>query len=517
MRLTIGGKVLLGNLGMVALMCAAVLWVVRDLRRMDDLVELTVNAQEQIIRINKISDDINEILYRGGIKVSMFQVGAFAASRDADEMTRSLRFRRAHRDSLLAEVSRSRFGQRPALKYSLDSLLIACRKLDLLFESVELHFERGQPGRAERAFGQLHEVDAELSRAMTSLQEHAQEDANVLLAAASRFREHLILRAGVVLAVLLAGMLAMVMYLNRTIKRATAGISNALSAVASGDFQQRVELVSKDEFSEIAEGLNATVERLGELDALKADFLSKVSHDLRTPIAAVKQAAELLNDGIPSPLKEDQKEILQIIRTNAKRLGNLINDLLDTARLEAGKLEIQPETTDLVAIIRRVATSIAPLSMEKRLRITLKAAPDLPPAYADPNRMEQVLMNLLGNAVKFTPENGEIALSCEQEGAFLRCSVRDTGVGIPPEDLPRIFDKFHQVRMKRATKTKGTGLGLTIVKLLVEAHGGFVWAESTPGQGATFAFTVPVVEQPGEGEDVRYSGMREEDADVRPD
>jgi len=277
-----------------------------------------------------------------------------------------------------------------------------------------------------------------------------------------------------------------------------------------------VELVSKDEFSEIAEGLNATVERLGELDALKADFLSKVSHDLRTPIAAVKQAAELLNDGIPSPLKEDQKEILQIIRTNAKRLGNLINDLLDTARLEAGKLEIQPETTDLVAIIRRVATSIAPLSMEKRLRITLKAAPDLPPAYADPNRMEQVLMNLLGNAVKFTPENGEIALSCEQEGAFLRCSVRDTGVGIPPEDLPRIFDKFHQVRMKRATKTKGTGLGLTIVKFLVEAHGGFVWAESTPGQGATFTFTVPVVEQPGEGEDVRYSGTREEDADVRP-
>ncbi|HQE61036.1 MAG TPA: hypothetical protein PLV10_02045, partial [Candidatus Latescibacteria bacterium] len=103
MRLTIGGKVLLGNLGMVALMCAAVLWVVRDLRRMDDLVELTVNAQEQIIRINRISDDINEILYRGGIKVSMFQVGAFAASRDADEMTRSLRSRRAHRDSLLAE------------------------------------------------------------------------------------------------------------------------------------------------------------------------------------------------------------------------------------------------------------------------------------------------------------------------------------------------------------------------------------------------------------------------------
>ena len=119
-------------------------------------MELTVNAQEQIIRINRISDDINEILYRGGIKVSMFQVGAFAESRDADEMTRSLRFRRAHRDSLLAEVSRSRFGQRPALKYSLDSLLIACRKLDLLFESVELHFERGQPGRAERAFSQLH-------------------------------------------------------------------------------------------------------------------------------------------------------------------------------------------------------------------------------------------------------------------------------------------------------------------------------------------------------------------------
>ena len=508
MRLTIGGKVLLGNLGMVALMCAAVLWVVRDLRRMDDLVELTVNAQEQIIRINRISDDINEILYRGGIKVSMYQVGVFAESHEMNDMTRSLRSRRAHRDSLLAEVSRSRFGQRPALKNSLDSLRIACRRLDRLFVRVEQYLDRGQPGRAERAFGDLHEVDAELARAMAGLQEHAQEDANMLLAAAARFREQFILRAGVILVILLAAMVAMVIYLNRTIRRATTGISNALTAVASGDFEQRVELVSKDEFSEIAEGLNATVGRLGELDALKADFLSKVSHDLRTPVAAVKQAADLLNDGIPSPLKDDQKEIVQIIRNNAKRLGNLINDLLDTAKLEAGKLEIQPETTDLVAIIRRVAKSIAPLSTEKRLRITLKAAPDLPPVFADPNRMEQVLTNLLSNAVKFTPENGQIALSCEEEGAFLRCSVRDTGVGIPPEDLTRIFDKFHQVRMKRATKTKGTGLGLTIVKYLVEAHGGSIWAESAAGEGATFTFTVPVAETPRDAEAMGYEGQK---------
>ena len=158
-------------------------------------------------------------------------------------------------------------------------------------------------------------------------------------------------------------------------------------------------------------------------------------------------------------------------------------------------MHLQP--VDLPEVIRDVVQSVALLASEKSLRISMKVGPDMPPALADRLRLEQILTNLLSNAIKFTPEGSDIRVACEREDEMARCSVRDTGIGIPADELPNVFDKFHQVRAARKKKVKGTGLGLTIVKHLVEAHGGEIAVESVVDEGTVFSFTVPVA---GDGE-----------------
>lgn len=511
MRLTIGRKVLIGHLVMVGGLGAAALWFVGDLRRLDAAVNRAADAQEQVIRINILSEDIAAISQsRGILAISGITRGTGPVS-DLDEMEDRVRARRAHRDSLLEAVRTSPFAASPVLSQSLDDLRTTIGDLDEVFDEVDRLIANTLLEEAELMFRRWHEPDEKVAETLRLLRTQAHADAQGLVAAASRFREQFLWRSGALLAGLVVVMAATAFLLSRSVRRSTRQISRALLAVADGNFDERVEIATRDEFAEVGEGLNATVEKLGELDALKAEFLSSVSHDLRTPIASIKQASQLLNDGIPSPLAEEQLEILQIIHSNAKRLGDLINDLLDAAKLEAGRLDIQPEPTDLAETIRRLVKSVTPLATERSLRVTMKAARDLPRVHADPVRLEQILMNLVGNAIKFTPEGGEITLSCWADDGMVMCAVRDTGVGIPPEDLPKVFDKFHQVRATRTRTTKGTGLGLTIVRYLVEAHGGRVGVESVLGEGTTFTFALPAApaDEPSPLNDMGTSERRE--------
>jgi len=363
-RLTIGRKVLIGHLVMIGGLAIVVLWLGNDLRHLDESVSGAADAQEQVIRINAISDDIAAISQTRGI-LSIYRMGPGAEPAvDLKEMTRRVNVRRAHRDSLLQAVSASRFATDPRLRQSLRDLKGAIGDLDQVFDEVGRLIAVGLPDEAVLMFQRWHEPDEKVAKALEVFRTRARADAEELVAASLSFREQFMSRTLGVLLGVLAVMFATALLLSRSVRRSTREISQALSAVAGGDFDQRVEIATRDEFAELADGLNATVQKVGELDALKAEFLSSVSHDLRTPIASIKQASELLNDGIPSRLAADQLEILQIIRSNARRLGELINDLLDTAKLEAGKLDIRPEPTDLAEMIRRLVKSVAPLVTE---------------------------------------------------------------------------------------------------------------------------------------------------------
>jgi len=235
--------------------------------------------------------------------------------------------------------------------------------------------------------------------------------------------------------------------------------------------------------------------RLRELDRLKSDFVSNVSHELRTPLTAIKGSADNMLDGITGPLNEKQTRYIARMKSNADRLTRLINDLLDLSRIEAGKIDLKPGRLALVGLAREVVENIRPVALEKLISLEVASA-DGVTAWADRDKTTQVLLNLVGNAVKFTPQNGKVTVAVKKNGSqWVEVSVADNGPGIVPEEARSIFDRFYQIAQAGKQKAKGTGLGLAISKALVEMHGGKIWVESEVGKGSTFSFTLPA-EQP---------------------
>ncbi|MGB8648063.1 MAG: ATP-binding protein [Anaerolineae bacterium] len=233
------------------------------------------------------------------------------------------------------------------------------------------------------------------------------------------------------------------------------------------------------------------VTREKELDQMKNQLLSIVSHELRTPLAAIKGfATTLLRDDV-SWDEATQRDFIKIIDEESDRLGELIDNLLDMSQAEAGILRIDREPVHLRNLVREAKDRVARRSETHWFVVDLPS--HLPRVWADPRRVRQVLNNLLENAIKYSPGGGQITITCEVEGEHVVVSVADQGPGIPPEYLDRIFERFFQVDSKSTRKTGGIGLGLSIVKGIVEAHGGRIWAESTPGQGSIFRFTLPFV------------------------
>lgn len=234
-----------------------------------------------------------------------------------------------------------------------------------------------------------------------------------------------------------------------------------------------------------------------EVDRMKSAFVANVSHELRTPLTAIKGYVEVLLAGMAGELTDRQRHFLQVILNHADRLVNLVNDLLDLSRLEAGRIRLQPEKVELEPLIRDLVRDFRRRVQKENRQLTIKREiePDLPPVYADPKRTEQILVNLLENAVRYTPDGGTIWVSaCRYDDDYVVVSVRDTGIGIPPEDQDKIFERFYRGQHPLVLATPGTGLGLPIVRQLVEMQGGKIWLESTgvPGEGTTFYFTIPI-------------------------
>jgi signal transduction histidine kinase len=236
------------------------------------------------------------------------------------------------------------------------------------------------------------------------------------------------------------------------------------------------------------------VAALKKIDRLKTELLSTVSHELRTPLSSIKgYATTLMEHGeILSP--EESREFLEIIDSESDRLDELIRNLLDMSRLEAGVLRIDREPTDLAEVARACMRRVQRHTDRHQLSMDWEA--DLL-VDIDPSRIAQVLNNLMENAVKYSPDGGEIVTTATPQGAMLQVSVADQGVGIPQRDLHRVFDRFHRVEGEISKRVGGTGLGLAICQRLVEAHGGKIWVESRLGKGSTFYFTVPLVRMEG--------------------
>jgi signal transduction histidine kinase len=294
--------------------------------------------------------------------------------------------------------------------------------------------------------------------------------------------------------------------LRRGVERIGGGDMNSRLDVKTGD---EIELLAA-EFNKMSENLRGAYdglerkvadrtrdlavanEKLQELDRLKSDFVSNVSHELRTPLTAIKGAVDLVLREVAGPLTEKQIHYLTRVRSNTQHLAGLINDLLDLSKIESGKIEMKSSRVSMGGLVHEVVETLRPVAAEKAIALDATAPEPAIMVWADRDKINQVLMNLIGNAIKFTPAHGTVTVSASRNGnERVQVSVSDTGPGIAPEQKEKIFDKFYQVGEADGVKPKGTGLGLAICKALVELHGGRIWLESDPDRGSTFSFTLP--------------------------
>ncbi len=276
------------------------------------------------------------------------------------------------------------------------------------------------------------------------------------------------------------------------ITRPLSVIKKKTREIAAGDFGEDLELSSPPEITLLAHSFNLMCARLKEIDRMKSDFISLMSHELRTPLTTIREGANLFLEGLEDgQATEKQKRLLTIINEECNRLITLVNSLLDLSKMEAGMMNYNFSKADIASMISRIAGEMGPLAEARHIRIETDVSREIQHVNADVERILQVLRNLIGNAVKFTPEDGSVRILAGPEGNGVKVSVTDTGPGISKEKIDMVFDKYHQASLANSGKIRGTGLGLSIVREIINAHGGKVWVERTSEQGSTFSFVLP--------------------------
>jgi two-component system OmpR family sensor kinase/two-component system sensor histidine kinase BaeS len=302
------------------------------------------------------------------------------------------------------------------------------------------------------------------------------------------------LNRGVLLAAASAGLAALLLgaLLVRHIIAPLRNLQLAAGAIAGGDLAQRVGVTSRDEVGELSRAFNQMAEALERNERLRRQVVADIAHELRTPLSVIQGQVEALLDGV-FPLTLAQ---LAPIHDQIILLARLVSDLRELALAEAGQLAIQRRRLDLGDLVARVVVAVEPVAAEKNINLTLDASPDLPPISADSDRLSQVLHNLLDNALRHTPPGGEIKVQArygQADASQVRLVVQDNGEGIPSEHLPHVFDRFYRAAPYRSRSSGSAGLGLAIVRAIVEAHGGRVSTASdgVPGRGSTFTVHLP--------------------------
>lgn len=293
---------------------------------------------------------------------------------------------------------------------------------------------------------------------------------------------------GVALALLLGGLFT------RQIVAPLGEVATAARRIAKGDLSQKVKVRGSNELTDLGESFNTMAQTLSHDRQLRQNMVADIAHELRTPLSVLQANIEAMQDGV----LEASAENLASLHQETSLLARLIEDLGTLSLAESGQLEFHPRATDLIKLSSQIMEGMRTQFTSKNVILALEAPDSLVPVFVDPDRIEQVMRNLLSNAFRYTPEGGRVTLRLVTDSEGVVAAVTDTGTGIPSEDLPHVFERFYRVDRSRTRRTGGSGLGLAIVKQLVEAQGGRVWATSQVGKGTTFFFRLPTVSSQAE-------------------
>jgi signal transduction histidine kinase len=389
-------------------------------------------------------------------------------------------------------------------RYRLDLSATQIRaSLDALRAAARDEYEQASAGRStvaemisqQRTRPAIASVDSSLGASATTLRNRTRQ--RVADATSETLQAERLVAGALPVALILA--LVIAIWLLRSISRPVFELERGMHAIAEGDLSYQLGLSPSQggEFGRLAASYRAMARQLGELERLRAEFVSVASHELKTPINVIIGYLELLQEGIYGELSPKQKEVLQTINKQAQTLTRLVKRLLDISRFEASGGKIDIRKVDLQRLLTTLESSFSVLANQRDIVFSIDHVPGLPEKVSwDEDRINEVLGNLISNAFKFTSRGGKVALTVAAVDDNVVVTVSDTGVGISAEQLPHIFDKFYQADNQAQAATKGTGLGLAIAKEIVEAHGGQIEVESRVGEGTTFMVTLPT-EPPG--------------------
>jgi signal transduction histidine kinase len=283
--------------------------------------------------------------------------------------------------------------------------------------------------------------------------------------------------------------LAITFFLSRRILSPVKALTSAATNLGHGDFSQRVQIKDKGELGELANAFNSMASDLERAEMLRRNLVADVAHELRTPLANLRGYLEAVRDKVIKP----NVDTIRSLNEEAMLLSRLVDDLQELSLAEAGKLKLNRQPEQIAELIKQTMTAVQVQAKSKGLSLSADLPDNLPLADIDDQRITQVLHNLVENAIAHTPKGGAITIKARQLETLVEISVADTGEGIPADDLPNIFERFYRVDKSRARATGGTGLGLTIAKRMVEAHGGKIAVQSELGKGSRFAFTLPII------------------------
>jgi len=392
----------------------------------------------------------------------------------------------------------------------------ALERLTLDWSAFRRDLEREQ-GRLKP--GSLAEFPAHLDEQLARLRERTQALYQATLAAVELEVERSAVTGRqaeqiqwIVAALALTSSILVSFFIARSILNPLGQLTEGTQRISRGQFDYRLSISGDDELSQLARDFNAMTRRLREVDELKKDFVSHVSHELKAPLASIRETHQLLLEELPGPLTGKQRRFLELNLQGARRLSSMIDNLLDLSRMEAGVMEYELKDNDLAALTKTVAAEFEAQARDRNLKIRTEFPEQPLKARCDGDRIIQVLGNIVGNAVKFSPGGGEIRINISPaggmsagipparrhlasgsggDGEFLLVTVADSGPGVRADNKARIFEKFRQVRHTNELAVQGAGLGLAISRTIVKAHGGLLWVEDNPGGGSIFCLLLP--------------------------
>ena len=479
MRLSLFSRLVLGYLVLFALVMTVSVYAIGELRRFEAITRSILDRDSRVLDYQKqLADNfLSQIRYERKFTIAKDQALYQEFLKFKGDFERDLEEALAVADGRSAAVL-SQVKQNYQQYHDLFAKELIQINAHQEYSQTWYNSEKGKFSDAVLTF---------LDRLQTEGQQETYDKVKQLADAGAQAQR----AAATITLIALVIILVLSFVITRSITRPISTLKKKTREIASGRFVADLQVTSPPEIGELAASFNLMCQKLNELDKMKADFFASMSHELRTPLTSIKEGTGLLLDGVGGNVSEKQIKLLTIVAEESNRLIALVNSLLDLSKMEAGMMNYSFEKSSLAPLIHKAITEITPLVEAKGIRLETEIAQELPAVKIDRERILQVLRNLIGNAVKFTPKAGRVKVAARAVGGRVEVSVQDTGPGIPDESLKTIFDKFQQGSRNGAFTANGTGLGLAIANHIIMSHGGNIWVENHPEQGSTFLFVLP--------------------------